>query len=334
MADVFTGVSALTNLVQTAYDKAAYWSLRPQLHFDAVADVTPTNQSMPGNVVVLNIVNDLAPVEATITESSDVSAVAMSSSQVSLTLGEYGNVVKTTGLLRGESFVGIDPVVAEAIGYNAGISLDGIARGVLIGGTNVAYPIAGGASSRATLTTSCTMAAADLLKVGKRLRAQSVAPIGNYYACFLHPNQCYDIQTATTITDWRQPHVYAAPEEIWSGEFGALHGFRIVETPRAPVFGGVSGSQFSGGTYSGSGTTTVYAGLFMGRQALAKAWSYVDGNTEFPSVVPGPITDSLRRTVPVGWYWLGAYGIFRQPALYRVESGSSLTDADENITEQ
>jgi hypothetical protein len=64
--------------------------------------------------------------------------------------------------------------------------------------------------------------------------------------------------------------------------------------------------------------------MFMGRQALAKAYSYVDGNGPLPVVVPGPITDKLRRFVPMGWYWLGTYGIFRQQAIIGVEGASSI----------
>jgi hypothetical protein len=44
--------------------------------------------------------------------------------------------------------------------------------------------------------------------------------------------------------------------------------------------------------------------------------------------VPGPVTDFLRRFQPWGWYWLGNYGIFRQAALLRIESASSV-----NVTE-
>ena len=73
----------------------------------------------------------------------------------------------------------------------------------------------------------------------------------------------------------------------------------------------------------------VYGTLIVGRQALAKAHSLVDGNGAFPHVVPGPITDRLRRFVPLGWYWLGAYGIFRQASVIRIES-SSLLGADLN----
>ena len=40
--------------------------------------------------------------------------------------------------------------------------------------------------------------------------------------------------------------------------------------------------------------------------------------------MPGPVTDLLRRWVPLGWYWLGGFSIFRQASVYRIESTSSL----------
>ena len=86
----------------------------------------------------------------------------------------------------------------------------------------------------------------------------------------------------------------------------------------------------AGASYTAGGAN-VYGTLFVGRQSLAKAWSMVDGNTEQPHVVPGPITDFLRRFVPWGWYWLGGYSIYRQASVQRLETGSSLTYADPAI---
>ena len=68
----------------------------------------------------------------------------------------------------------------------------------------------------------------------------------------------------------------------------------------------------------------VYGTLVMGRQALAKAWSITDGNGPTPRVFPTPIVDNLRRFLGMAWYWLGGYGIFRQAALRRIETSSSI----------
>jgi len=137
------------------------------------------------------------------------------------------------------------------------------------------------------------------------------------YVGYIHPDLVADLQGETiagsNVQGWRAPHVYAQPGEIWTGELGAYEGVRWIETPRAPVYQG-----------AGSSSTNVYGTFILGRQALAKAYSMIDGNGAFPHVVPGPITDRLRRFVPLGWYWLGAYGVFRQASLYRIESASTL----------
>jgi N4-gp56 family major capsid protein len=99
-----------------------------------------------------------------------------------------------------------------------------------------------------------------------------------------------------------------------TGEIGMFEGARAIETPRAPLFA----SAGSGGLHD------VYATIFVGRQSLAKAWSNAEGNGPAPRVVPGPVTDKLRRFQPMGWYWLGAYSIFRQQAVRRVESASTI----------
>lgn len=311
MADAFTGTSAVT-LDQTAYDRLAYFGLRPELYFDMIADVVPTRQSMPGAAVVFTIVSDLAAATSALTEAVDVDAVALANSNVTLTLVEYGNAIITTAKLRGTSFVELDPIVANVLGHNAGLSIDTIAANVLAGGTNVRY--AGTAVSRVTVAATDTLKAANVRRALADLRGANVMTINGLYASFIHPDVSYDLRTETGAAAWRDPHVYSQPGEIWNGEIGAFEGFRFIESPRTPIFAdaGVGG------------TVDVYATLFLGREALAKAHSVTDGNGPLPRVVPGPVTDKLRRFAPMGWYWLGSYGRFREAALRRVESASSI----------
>src|SRR6516165_9427324 len=139
-------VQASTDFAQKAYELLAYYALRPELYFDGVADVRPSNQSQPGSSLQFTIVADLAIASTPLNESTDVTPVALSDSTVLVTLLEYGNAVTTTALARGTSFVNLDPVAANAVGYNAGISVDTVARNVLAGGTNVAYAIGDGSN--------------------------------------------------------------------------------------------------------------------------------------------------------------------------------------------
>ena len=316
----YTTTSSL-DFAQTAYDRMAYFDLRPELYFDAAADIKPSAQSMPGASVVWTIVHDLAIASSAINESTDVTPVAMSDSQVTVSLAEFGNAVNTTAKLRGEAFVEIDPVVANAIGFNAGVSIDEVAKLILQAGTNVGYATGTGTlpTSRATVTSTNTILAANIRYAKTFLRVNNVATFGGYYICYINPNVSYDLPSETGEQSWRAPHDYSQPGEIWQGEVGAFEGFRFIETPRAPLFAAAG---------SGSPQINVFGTLCLGRQSLAKAHSYVDGNGPLPHVVPGPVTDFLRRFQPWGWYWLGNYGIFRQAALLRIESASSV-----NVTE-
>jgi len=272
--DSYTGQSTL-DFSKQAYDRLAYFALRPELYFDAAADVQPTAQSMPGSSVTFTIVNDLPIASSALSEQSDVATVALSDSQVTLTLAEYGNAVLTTAKLRGTSFVDIDPVVANVVGYNAGVSLDTIARSALDSGTNVMYASGLGATvsqsavtSRSALSayTSATAAgntisSVDIRTARARLRSQNVPTFGGMYVGYVHPDIVADIQgesiSGSNTQGWRAPHVYAQPGEIWTGELGAFEGVRWIETPRAPIFAG-AGASATAGTYTV--TTAIASG--------------------------------------------------------------------------
>jgi N4-gp56 family major capsid protein len=309
-------VSSSVDYDQTAWELRAYFALRPEMYFDAVADIKPTRESMNGAAVKFVIQNDLAVQSTSLNESTDVTPLVMSDSTITLTLAEYGAAVQTSALLRGTSFLPLDPVVANVVGYNAGISLDELARLQLQAGTNVAYSGQGtGTGARNQTIPTDLVVGTDIMYVNAKLRGSNVPTIGGLYTGFIHPDVSYDLRNQTGGSNWRDPHVYSQPGEIWVGEIGAFQGTRFIETPRAPLWADAGSSTTN---------TDVYGTIICGRQALAKTYSSADGNGPMPRVAPGPITDILRRFVPVGWYWLGQYGIFRQASVWRIESASSI----------
>ena len=316
--------TASVDYSQTAYDRLAYFAYRPELYYDRAVEVKPTRQAMPGSTVVFTIQNDLPIASTALNESIDVTPAAMSDSQVSVALAEYGNAVVTTAKLRGTSFVEIDPIQANVVGYNAGVSIDEVAKSPFQTGANVDYA-AGSAGtpaySRASITPGSTFRAANVRLEKARLRRANVPPFGGLYIAYIHPDVLYDLMGETGTASWTDPHTYSQPEEIWQGEAGTFQGVRFIETPRAPWFGNAGSSPT---------TTSVYGTIFLGRQGVAKAHSIVDGNGENPHIVPGPVTDLLRRLLPLGWYHLVGYSIFRQAALRRVESSSSIDDGTDS----
>ena len=301
---------------QQAFDQIAYFALRSEMLFDAAADVQPVAQSMPGSSVTFTIFSELADATSTLSETVDLTPTTMADSQVSVTLAEYGNTVNTTAKLRGTSFLDVDAVAANLIGYNAGSSIDTVVANVLKAATNVVYG-GGGAS---TPTSNATVAAEDIVEandiriVTAQLRGAKAQSFNGMYMAFIHPDVSYDLRRETGAASWRDPHVYSNIGPIYNGEIGAFEAVRFIETPRAPV-------DLTGGA---GGTVDLYSTIIMGRQSLAKAHSITDGNGAYPKVVRGPVVDSLMRFNPIGWYWLGGYGIFRQAAIRVINSSSSL----------
>jgi len=101
----------------------------------AIADVKPVQQAMPGSSVVFSIYSDLSAATSTLTETSDVSSIALGNpSQVTVTLQEYGSAVTTTKKLSLTSFNDVDSALADIIAYNAADSIDSIVASVLTGG--------------------------------------------------------------------------------------------------------------------------------------------------------------------------------------------------------
>ena len=74
--------SGSVDFSKAAYDRMAYFALRPELYFDQAADVQPTAQSMPGSSVAFTIVNDLSIASSALTESNDVAVTSLGDSRV------------------------------------------------------------------------------------------------------------------------------------------------------------------------------------------------------------------------------------------------------------
>jgi N4-gp56 family major capsid protein len=74
----------------------------------------------------------------------------------------------------------------------------------------------------------------------------------------------------------------------------------------------------SGASITFTHETRVFNTYFAGQQALAEAVA------EEPHVVIGPVVDKLMRHRPLGWYGVLGQAIYREEALYRVETSSSI----------
>ena len=314
-----TGTGQLGDQVTTAFEQIAYFALRSQPLYEMICDVRSTAQSHNAATVQFTFYPNMDQVTGTLTEATDVTPVALSDSKVDVALNEYGSSVITTALIRGTSFLNVDADAANIIGYNMVDSIDKVVSNILMGGTNVIYA-QGSAGSRPTarngIADACVYGATEGRMAVAQLRGDS-APgweNGNYMA-IIHPDVSYDLRGDTAVTDVIQYQLYQDGAPIRAGSIGTFNGINYIENPRAPILAD-----------AGASNVDVYQTLICGRQAAAKAFSRAPGFGEQPSIVFGPVTDTLRRFNPVGWYHLAGWNIFRQECMRRVESSSSIGD--------
>ena len=103
----------------------------------------------------------------------------------------------------------------------------------------------------AALTPDMVAKAVTLMKKNR------VPTINGKYVAIIHPSVAYDLRKSSA---WIEAHKYAAPNEIYNGEIGELHGCRFIESVFAPVVGG--------GMYENRQGGVTYATFFLGKDAF------------------------------------------------------------------
>lgn len=302
---VFTTTANIGGSVIAAYDRVAHFALRAGAVFDQQARFKAGSLTNPGSSEKFLFYDDLSPTTAVLTETSDVDAVGLSDSIVTVTPNEHGNAVKVTIKLRKQSLsLGFDADVANIVAYNMVDSVETIAREALdASGTQVV--VDGGNAT--DLTAADTLTMSKIRQQVQTLRKNSVLPLsGNDYAVTIHPDVAFDLMEETVGNSWTDLK-HTTADKLMSGELGRFAGAVFLESPRAKVEGD-----------GGSGTVDIYTTYILGQDALGKA------ETIAPHIVPGPITDTLMRFMPLGWYGLFGYGQIRSAATRRLVSASSI----------
>jgi N4-gp56 family major capsid protein len=297
-----------SQFVTKAYDLAVYPALRPELIFDQFATVRATNTTHRGGSVRFSFVDDLSEQTTPLLENLDVDSVALASKALTVSMREYGTAVTNTALIRGTSMIALDPVIAERVGYNAGLSIDTLCRTAL-DQTTITYDDGSTATIGSIGATNAPLTGAVLRQGVAILRASNVRPLrGGNYVAVISPYQAQQLMSETTDTGFRWMVGYAggtsaAGNSIFMGEVGTYEGVRLVVNNHL---------------------TNQGQGYLMGAEALAKAFSTAPGFGANPKTVVSPVVDKLRRFASVGWYHLVGYSIFRSEALLQIKTQATL----------
>jgi len=303
-----------SQFVTKAYDLAVYPALRPELILDQFATVRATRLTHRGGSVRFSFVDDLPEQVTPLLENIDVDSVALASR--ALTVGQlpYGVAITTTDVLRGTSMIAIDPLVAERVGYNAGLSVDKLAYAALAA-SSVTYDDSS-VGSVVAIGSSAAYLNSTLLQQGvASLQSKNVRPfIGGLYVLVVSPYQAQHLKADTTDTGWRYQvarnmNDNGSPGQgnsVFMGELGNYEGVRIVVN-----------------NHMGPGDMA----FLMGAEALAKVYPDAPGFGPNPRTVIAPIVDKLRRFASIGWYHMVGYSIFRSEAIVHINTTAALKTA-------
>lgn len=302
-----TQISGLGNLVVNAYDTYVRAALRSLPVMRSVADLRPVSMTNPGTTLKFSVYSNLTAATTALTETSDVTPVALGNpSQVTVTVTEYGNAVEQTEKVNLAAFSDIDTMIGDAIAYNAADTLDKLVADALTSGSVVKY--GGTRTSRGTLTASDVISTTMLRKAQTTLLEANAQPrIGDLYTLFIHPRQAFDLRAETGSGGFVDIHKYTTENvgNLLTGTIGVLEGFQVVQTTRVPVVA------------EGASSANVYEAVAVGKEALLEA------NVYDVQTVVAPQIDILRRKSALGWKYFGGWGIFRDAAVCRLETGAS-----------
>lgn len=253
--------SGLSNLMSTFYDKVFLERAKAELRHDFGATVKKAAKNQ-GKSIVFNRLTPLALVTTALTEATNPAEVAMTSTQVTATLAEYGTYTTVGSLFKMTS---IDEELKEHVdvhAQNAGESIDALLRTELSAfATRQLVATTAAVDSTSAIHTSDVITGLEIRKAVRTLKLNKAPRFpGAVYRGIIGPQVAMDLFGAS---EWLDAHRYTTADAIERGVIGKLHGVEFVETnqPSVALSGGFSTST--------TDVANVYSTFVFGRGGYA-----------------------------------------------------------------
>lgn len=309
--------TGLITPAQVYYDKVFLDRAKIELRHDFGAQVrnVPMNS---GAVVRFSRFTPLAIVSSALSEGSNPAETAMTSTQVSATLAEYGAWTQVGSLF---SMTQIDVGLKEHVevhGQNAGESIDQLIRTELASGATQQLPIGvTQIDSTSGIKTSDTFSGVEIRRAVRTLKKNKAQRFENgLFRGIIGPDTAYDL---FGNSEWLDAHRYTTSDAIERGVVGKLHGVEFVESNNQHY---TASGGFSAAVNS---ITTVFSNFIFGKNAYG---TINLGSITSPKIYvknPGPnSTDNpLDMYSTVGWKMPFAVKTLNSNWLINVKTGST-----------
>lgn len=314
MANVLTTTTTLSSDIANALDRQLRFELRSQPIWRQFVDFQTSQLTNPGNVAILKVHDSNAVQTATLSETVDPDSIALPAPRtVTVTANEYGAHTIETIRLRHISYQNVIGLQARNQMVSMLDSVDRLVMRAHDAGT-YASSLEGGVFK--TTVTEANIAATDTFTgalLGRStaiLRAQNVQGLrGETYVAVMSPLVSFDLQQeGPSANSWLYAHANGGDlQGIYNGEVGKYRGALVVESNKVRV------------TATGTGSINVFSTYIRGAEFLA------EHIVAEPRLTMGDIgADAFGRFVDLGWYGDLGWQTYRDPALLRVKTTSSL----------
>ena len=263
----FDGSNTLAPELKTFYDTELLENARVEMFYAQFAKKQPLPANH-GTTVEWRKWNTFAPAQQ-LQEGVIPTGQKFGTSVKTGSINQYGTYTSVTDKLEMRAYDDVILGATEEMGASASETQEKLIRDALLVNTNVIYcdnitladgSVAGTPTAPGEMEASAAvmslMTPKMVNKVVTYFKKNRVTRINGKYVAVIHPSVAHDLRECE---GWREAHKYAAPEEIFNGEIGELHGCRFIEDVFAPVLGG---------EYANKAGTVTYATYFFGKDGF------------------------------------------------------------------
>ena len=327
--EAFTDAKTLSPELKAFYDTELLENARTELFYAQFAKRQPLPANHKGQVEWRKW--NTFERAAKLTEGVIPTGQKFGVTTVTGAVDQYGTYTSITDKLELRAYDDVILGATEEMGASAAETQEKLIRDALLLGTNVLYcdnvtlatgAVASTPASCAQMEASDTamsmLTPAMINKAVTIMKKNRVPRINGRYYAVIHPSVAHDLRSCE---GWIEAHKYAAPEELFNGEIGELHGVRFIENVFAPVLGGTD--------YQNKAGSKTYATYFFGKDAFG----IIDpegGALEMIIHDKGEIGGPLNQFSTIGYkFETNGATILYPERLLRVMSCSSFSGSDE-----
>lgn len=287
--------------VNNFYDRTLLERAVPAFVHTRFAQVRDIPRNSGTNVIKFRRYGNLTANTTALTEGVTPSGTALSVTDVTATVLQYGDYVTITDKVMMETYDPILTETAEILGDQAGDSIDQLCRNVVAAGTTIQY--ASTAAADTDITAAMVLNRAEVKEAVRTLRGNNArpitsmidpstgyntVPIGRSYIGIVSEDTAYDLDDAT---GWIPVEKYPNKSTVMMDEIGSLANVRFIMTTNAYVSSG-----------GGAGSVDVHYTIILGQNAYAI--TRISGETLKNIVKPmgsAGTADPLDQRATSGW---------------------------------